>query len=42
MLDILALLSKILRLTNVNFPDSMKFVSPGFDAGWQAIWEEEE
>ncbi len=42
MLDILALLNKILRLTYVSFPDAMKFEKPGFDAGWQALWEEEE
>jgi hypothetical protein len=41
-LDIMALLSKLSRLTTTIFPDAMQFVRPGFDAGWEAIWEEEE
>ncbi|MBK8055506.1 MAG: hypothetical protein IPK35_20095 [Saprospiraceae bacterium] len=38
-LDVMALLSKLRRLTNETFPEAMQFVRPGFDDGWEAIWE---
>lgn len=36
-LDLMALLSKLRRLTNETFPEAMQFVRPGFDDGREAI-----
>ena len=38
-LDLMAMLQKILRLGKEEFPKAMNFIRPGFDEGWQQAWD---
>lgn len=41
-LTIMAMLQKILRLVKEEFPNAMSFIRPGFDEGWQQVWDMDE
>lgn len=41
-LDLMAMLQKVMRLGKEEFPNAMNFIRPGFDEGWQKVWDMEE